>query len=154
MPHAPGPNVRAGGALNHPDAVWVFDVDGTLIGSILSDRLRPGAVELLDTLRSRGTTLVVWSAGGADYARRMLDQFALTDHFSACYAKDARGPDGRYTVDHMHPDHRPGTLVDDYPLEVEQAVRVIGVSQFLGGNSNDIGLREAISIAASRVSPD
>jgi hypothetical protein len=137
----------AGSALNHPDDVWVFDVDGTLIGSIRSDRLRPGVEELLGILEANGTTLVVWSAGGAEYAERMLEQFGLARRFSAFYHKETRGTDGRYRVDHMRPEHRPGTLVDDYPHEVAECARIIGVRQFLGGNSSDAGLHEAIEIA-------
>jgi phosphoglycolate phosphatase-like HAD superfamily hydrolase len=139
--------------MNHPDEVWVFDVDGTLVGSIRSDRLRPGAEELLETLHARGATMVVWSAGGAEYARRMLAQFDLVHYFSAFYAKDERGANGRYVVDHMSPDHQPGTLVDDYPHEVAEGGRVIGVRQFLGGNPSDAGLREAIEIARALKPP-
>lgn len=132
---------------NDPDDVWVFDVDGTLIGSIRSDRLRPGAQELLETLTACGRTVVVWSAGGAEYAERMLEQFGLEHHVSAFYHKDTRGPDGRYLVDHMRPEHRPGTLVDDYPHEVSDRCRVIGVRQFLGGNLSDRGLEPALAMA-------
>lgn len=133
--------------MNHPDDVWVFDVDGTLIGSIRSDRLRPGVEELLSLLEASGTTLVVWSAGGAEYAERMLEQFGLARRFSAFYHKETRDSGGRYLVDHMRPEHRPGTLVDDYPHEVTERGRIIGVRQFLGGNPNDAGLHEAIEIA-------
>jgi hypothetical protein len=138
-------------APNHPDDVWVFDVDGTLIGSIRSDKLRPGAEELLELLARRGTTVVVWSAGGAEYAERMLDQFGLTHQVSAFYHKETRGPDGRYLVDHLPPEHRPGTLVDDYPDDVPDNCRVIRVRQFLGGNTRDTGLNEALAIARSMI---
>jgi hypothetical protein len=133
--------------MNHPDAVWVFDIDGTLIGSVRSDRLRPGARELIGVLRERGTTVVAWSAGGADYAERMLARFDLHRDFSAFYAKEARGPCGRYLIDHLPPEHRPGTLVDDYPDEVSDHGRIIRVRQFLGGNPTDTGLAEAIGLA-------
>ncbi len=133
--------------MNHPDAVWVFDVDGTLIGSVRSDILRPGAMELLDRLRDAGATLVLWSAGGADYAKNMLAQFHIDHYFAAFYSKDRRGADGRYVVDHLSPEHRPGTLVDDYPGDVPDGPRVIAVSQFLGGNPHDRGLERALEIA-------
>lgn len=132
--------------MNPPDSVWIFDVDGTLIGSVRSDILRPGAMELLERLRDAGVTLVLWSAGGADYARSMLAQFHLEHFFAACYSKDRRGPDGRYLVDHLRPEHRPGTLVDDYPGDLPDGPRVIGVSQFLGGNPHDVGLNDALEI--------
>ena len=79
---------------NHPDDVWLFDVDGTLIGSIRSDWLRPGALELIELLKTSDTTLVAWSAGGAEYARRMLAQFDMARVFIAFYHKDQRGADG------------------------------------------------------------
>jgi hypothetical protein len=132
--------------------VWVFDVDGTLVGSVLSDRLRPGVAELLALLQASRTTLVAWSAGGADYACRMLTQFALDRHFCAYYDKASRGADGRYLLDHLDPAHRPGTLVDDFPDEVPEAPRVIRVRQFLGSNPNDTGLTDAIRIARERLS--
>ena len=133
--------------MNHPDAVWVFDVDGTLIGSVRSDTLRPGAMELLGLLRASGATLVLWSAGGARYAKNMLAQFRIDHYFAAFYSKDRRGSDGRYVVDHLRPEHRPGTLVDDYPGDVPDRPRVLGVSQFLGGNPHDRGLDGALQIA-------
>ena len=133
--------------MNHPDAVWVFDVDGTLIGSVRSDTLRPGAMELLGLLRASGATLVLWSAGGAGYAKNMLAQFRIDHYFAAFYSKDRRGPDGRYVVDHLRPEHRPGTLVDDYPVDVPKTPRVIGVPQFLGGNPHDLGLEGPLEIA-------
>ena len=137
--------------MNHPDAVWVFDVDGTLIGSVRSNTLRPGVLELLDTLTIANTTLVLWSAGGAEYAQRMLAKFQADHYFSAFYAKEQRGDDGRYLIDHLQPEHRPGTLVDDYPEEVPVTDRVIHVPQFLGGNPNDNGLLVALEIANSAI---
>ena len=133
--------------MNHPDAIWLFDVDGTLIGSVRSDVLRPGAIELLDRLRDAGATPVLWSAGGAEYAKNMLAQFGIDHYFAAFYSKDRRGSDGRYVVDHLRPEHRPGTLVDDYPGDVPDQPRVIGVPQFLGGNPHDTGLGRALEIA-------
>ena len=129
-------------------SLLLFDVDGTLIGSIRSDRLRPGARELLETLRVRETTLVLWSAGGADYAERMLARFDIDHFFSGFYAKDSRCAEGRYRIDHLAPEHRPGTLVDDYPDEVPYTGRVIGVPQVLGSNATDSGLALARKIAA------
>lgn len=133
--------------MNHPDKVWLFDIDGTLIGSIRSDQLRPGAVELLRILQSSSTTIVAWSAGGADYAKRMLAQCEIDHFFSAFYAKEERDEQGRYLVGHLAPQHQPGTLVDDYPKDVPTGGRVIGVRQFLGGNPVDSGLTSAIDIA-------
>ena len=59
---------------------WAFDVDGTLIGSIRSDRLRPGAAELLAALVERGVTCVLWSAGGDEYAARKAREHGIDGH--------------------------------------------------------------------------
>ncbi len=138
---------QSGLALNHPDDVWMFDIDGTLIGSIRSDVLRPGVPELIGVLRSSGTIVTAWSAGGAEYARRMLSQFGIGHHFAGYYDKDVRGDDGRYLLDHIPLMHRPGTLVDDYPDDVPAVLRVIAVRQFLGGNPADDGLAHALEVA-------
>ena len=58
------------GAARSPAAqTWVFDVDGCLLDGMSASSLRPGALELLDELARRGVRLLVWSAGGAQYAR-------------------------------------------------------------------------------------
>jgi len=48
------PDAHEGEPRGRAPTTWAFDVDGTLIGSVLGDRLRPGAVELTraDDLRS------------------------------------------------------------------------------------------------------
>ena len=133
--------------MKHRDSVWLFDVDGTLIGSVRSNCLRPGAETLIRTLHEQEKTLVLWSAGGAEYARRMMEQFGLDRFFSAFYAKQERGKDGRYRLDHLLPQHQPDTIVDDYCGDVPVADRVIEVSQFLGSNQHDKGLEEALQMA-------
>lgn len=147
MSDRPRPAGKLSIDMNKPDAVWMFDVDGTLIGSIRSDVLRPQTLTLLRKLQARGTKLVLWSAGGADYARRMLAQFGLDQVFCGFYDKARRGPDGRYLIDHIPRDHWPGTLIDDFPDEIPLAPQVIRVRQFLGNNLNDRGLNQAIQLA-------
>ena len=49
-------------------AVWVLDVDGTIVDSLTGTSLRPGSAELLASLREVGVRTILWSAGGADYA--------------------------------------------------------------------------------------
>ncbi|MDO8390380.1 MAG: HAD family hydrolase [Actinomycetota bacterium] len=122
------------------DAVWAFDVDGTLIGSIRSDVLRPGACELLATLVRSGASCVLWSAGGADYARRMAARHGIEHHFVAFYEKDRRDADGKYRVDHFAAHHQPHVFVDDSPIDLRDDVHTIAVPQFIGGNLADAGL--------------
>lgn len=51
-----------------------IDVDGTLID--YNDNPRPYVVEFFSRLRVLGCTVVVWSAGGVDYAERKLNMIA------------------------------------------------------------------------------
>ena len=52
--------------------MWVFvDVDGTLIDQ--NDNPRPYIIEFFTRIKDLGCTIVVWSAGGADYAERKLN---------------------------------------------------------------------------------
>jgi long-chain acyl-CoA synthetase len=128
------------------DAVtWAFDVDGTLIGSIRSDRLRPGAADLLARLVERGVVVVLWSAGGADYARDMADQHGIGHYFAGFYAKQDRDKHKRYRVDHFAAEHHPQVFVDDSVIDLPVDSCMVEVSQFLGSNDADEAL---ISLAA------
>ncbi len=130
-----------GRRLNGVDVViWAFDVDGTLIGSIRSDRLRPGAGALLGGLASRGITLVLWSAGGADYAREMADYHGIGRHFAGFYAKQDRDEHKRYRVDHFAAHHQPTVFVDDSVIDLPLGSSVVELSQFLGSNDADQAL--------------
>lgn len=124
----------------HRAPVWAFDVDGTVIGSIRSDVLRPGVGDLLVELRARGVRCVLWSAGGDMYAHRMAEAHGIGHHFDAFYAKRERGPDGRFAVEHFSRVDRPTVFVDDVPDEVPAEGRVVAVPQFMGGNPADRAL--------------
>lgn len=120
--------------------IWAFDVDGTLIGSIRSNSLRPGAVDLLLALAARGVECVLWSAGGAEYAHRIAVRHRIDVHFAACYAKQRREADGRYVTEHFADADQPTLFVDDSPIDLPINARIIPVSQFLGNNPTDRGL--------------
>ncbi len=124
--------------------VWAFDLDGTLIGSVRSEQLRPGAAELLDALSGRGVKCVLWSAGGADYARRKAGAHGLDDRFVEYYPKAVRDPSTRYVVDHFDLAHRPDVFVDDSPVDLPLDARVVPVPQFIGGNTNDRALFDVL----------
>jgi phosphoglycolate phosphatase-like HAD superfamily hydrolase len=142
-------------ALVRPGAVWAFDVDGTLIGSIRSDVLRPGAADLLHTLGAHGVACVLWSAGGAEYAARTARRHGLDRAVVSCYGKDSRDGMARYRTDHLAPEHVPDVFVDDVPGDLPAGAMVLGVPQFLGGNSADTALVEllgAVRAGIGRVS--
>ena len=128
-------------------AVWVFDVDGCLIDSISGTSLRPLADLLIGDLRARDVTVVLWSAGGAAYARRRARQVGIEALVTAFYDKATRDAEGRWSIDHFLPAHRQAIFVDDQPDEVPRAVRVIGVSPYIGENLHDRGLAAALGIA-------
>ncbi len=123
-----------------PGAVWAFDVDGTLIGSIRSDVLRPGAADLLHTLGERGVICVLWSAGGAEYATRTAARHGIERAVVSCYGKDVRDERARYRTEHLAPDHLPDVFVDDVPGDLPADANVVAVPQFLGGNPADTAL--------------
>jgi long-chain acyl-CoA synthetase len=117
--------------------IWAFDLDGTLIGSVRSEQLRPGAVELLDALAARRVVCVLWSAGGATYARSKARDHGLDGRFVAFYTKALRDVSARYVVDHFDIAHRPDVFVDDSPIDLPVDARVVSVPQFIGGNVAD-----------------
>lgn len=119
---------------------WAFDVDGTLIGSIRSDRLRPGAADLLARLVERGVVIVLWSAGGADYALDMADSHGIGKYVAGFYAKEDRDEYKRYRVDHFVAEHHPNVFVDDSVIDLPLGSRMVEVSQFLGSNDADDAL--------------
>jgi long-chain acyl-CoA synthetase len=119
---------------------WAFDVDGTLVGSIRSDRLRPGAADLLARLVERGVAVVLWSAGGAGYARDMAMSHGISHYFDGFYAKVDRDEHKRYRVDHFAAHHQPTVFVDDSVIDLPIGSRTVEVSQFLGSNDADQAL--------------
>lgn len=125
--------------------VWAFDVDGTLVGSVRSDVLRPGAREVLAALDHHGAVCLLWSAGGADHAGRMAARHGFEDLIVACYGKEARDADGRYVTTHFPAHHRPSIFVDDAPDDLPLGSTVIAVPQFIGGNPADHTLRSLLA---------
>ena len=120
--------------------VWAFDVDACLVDAITGTSLRPLARPVLESLRARGSTVVLWSAGGGDYAKRRAVALGIDDLVHAFYDKDGRGADGRWTTTHLALEHRPDVCVDDRPEEVPADVDSIGVAPYLAHDPHDVGL--------------
>lgn len=129
-----------------PDA-WVFDVDGCIVDSITGSSLRPLTHDVIARLRSRGVAVVVWSAGGRDYAERRARQLGFDHLVDAFHAKETRDVDGRWRVDHLARGHRPTVFVDDRPEELPDHVRVVGVSPYLAETPHDRGLAVVLDLA-------
>jgi long-chain acyl-CoA synthetase len=123
-----------------PGDVWAFDVDGCLVDSITGTSLRPLARPVLEQLRAQGSTVVLWSAGGGEYARRKAIAVGIDDLIHAFYDKDERLPDGRWSTAHLAREHRPQVCVDDRPEELPTDVDPVGVTPYLAPNPHDLGL--------------
>jgi long-chain acyl-CoA synthetase len=124
-----------------PPAVdcWVFDVDGCLVDSLTGTSLRPGARELLAHL-ARGTRIILWSAGGGDYARARAEQLGVDGHVSEYFSKGGRDGDGRYRIAHLPVDPGRAVFVDDRPEDLAHHVEVLAVSPYLSDDPHDRGL--------------
>jgi hypothetical protein len=123
--------------------VWVFDVDGCLIDSLTGSSLRPGSREPLAHLRDRGCTLVLWSAGGAEYARQRAQEQGVVAFFSHFHDKDGRDAAGRYLTDRFLDSLDAVVFVDDRPEDLPVAAEVVAVAPYLADNPHDRGLAPA-----------
>ncbi len=130
--------------------LWIFDVDACLVDSLTSTSVRPGATALLGHLRAAGAGVVLWSAGGDDYAGQRAVDLGF-DHLIDVFAgKDERGPDGRYVADHILAG-RAGTtrvvFVDDRPEDMPLGATVVAVSPYIAPNTHDRGLAPVMRAA-------
>jgi hypothetical protein len=98
-----------------------FDVDHTLC---FAQELRPGTHEAMRRIKEAGHTIYVWSAGGADYSRRVVDRHELYHWVEACFDKDPR----------VEP--RPDIIIDDDWYLVEKYGGYL-VSQYKANDPDD-----------------
>lgn len=131
---------------------WVFDVDGCLIDSLTGTSLRPGAQELLAHLGS-GSRIILWSAGGADYARARAEQFGVDGHISGYFAKGGRDGDGHYVTGHLAVDPDRAVFVDDRPEDLAPDLEVLAVSPYLSEDPYDHALEAVARRAPSKDFP-
>ncbi len=125
-------------------ATWVFDVDGCLIDSLTGTSLRPGATTLLDSLREHGNAVVLWSAGGADYARDRAVEHGIDALVDAFHSKSARDSDGRYVTDAFLDRLDLAVFVDDRPEDLPIGAMIVAVSPYISYDRHDRGLARAI----------
>jgi hypothetical protein len=131
---------------------WVFDVDGCLVDSLTGTSLRPGALVLLEHLKRHAKTVVWWSAGGRDYARRRAVQLGVERLVDAFHSKDARDAAGRYVADHVV-DAGVVVFVDDRPEDLPLGATVMSVSPYLAHDPRDRGLLATIRLAGITSEP-
>ncbi|MCU1345785.1 MAG: hypothetical protein JWL70_2051 [Acidimicrobiia bacterium] len=122
--------------------MWAFDVDGCLVDALTGTSLRPGARALLAHLHDAGATVLWWSAGGDDYARRRAVALGVSHLVAGFHGKNQRDEHGRYLTDHFLSPHHRATFVDDRPEDLPLGAPFLAVSPYLGPNPHDRGLRE------------
>ncbi len=135
-PDRTGPQ-GAGGPLDVDS--WVFDVDGCLVDSLTGTSLRPGARALLGHL-GRVSRVILWSAGGGDYARGRAEQFGVDGHVSDYFPKEGRDAAGCYLTGHLPVDPRRAVFVDDRPEDLAPGLEVLSVSPYLSEDPHDRAL--------------
>lgn len=126
---------------------WVFDVDGTLIDSLIGNSLRPGACELLKHLQTEGHLVILWSAGGAEYAEERALSQGIADLVDLFADKDGRDADKRYRTEGILDTLDDVVFVDDRPEDMPVGADVIAVSPYLADDKHDRGLRVALDRA-------
>jgi long-chain acyl-CoA synthetase len=123
---------------------WVFDVDGCLVDSLTGSSLRPGARELLAHLAGRGTRMILWSAGGDEYARARAQQFEVDEFVDEFHPKAVRDRDGHYITAHLGVETGHVVFVDDRPEDLAEELDVRAVSPYLSDDRHDRGLEEVV----------
>lgn len=118
----------------------MFDVDGCLIDAISGQSLRPSAADLLERVRQSGRSVVLWSAGGADYAARHVIRHGLDGLVDATYSKAERNPLGHWSTTEIEQHHRPELFIDDCPEELRTDRPTARVRPYLFHDPNDRGL--------------
>ena len=119
---------------------WVFDVDGCLFDSDTGRCWRPGATRLIQHLHDARCRVILWSAGGAEYARERALDCKVGHLFHGFHYKERRDANGKYLV-HFIEDLTRAVLVDDRPEDLPTTeVEVIAVRPYLVENPRDQGL--------------
>jgi long-chain acyl-CoA synthetase len=95
-------------------------------------------------LRAEGCRIFLWSAGGADYARRRATDHGVDGYFDGFYEKDERDSDGRYVPAFLR-DPLDATFVDDRPEDMPIGSTVMSVSPYLVDDPFDEGFRRALA---------
>jgi long-chain acyl-CoA synthetase len=126
--------------------LWVFDVDGCLVDSLTGTSLRPGAVELVTHLRRRGCSVLLWSAGGAEYARQRAAEHGVASLFDGFHGKEVRDQTGRY-IPGFVVDLGTTVFVDDRPEDMPLGANVVAVAPYLVDDRHDRGLAPAAARA-------
>jgi long-chain acyl-CoA synthetase len=123
---------------------WIFDVDGCLVDSLTGSSLRPRARRLLEHLAVHRCTVLLWSAGGAAYARGVAEVFDLTGLVTSFHGKERRDVGGSYETGHLPFGGGRAVFVDDHPEDLSRQLDVMGVSPYLSHDPHDLGLQNVL----------
>ncbi len=121
------------------DVCWVFDVDGCLVDSLTGTSLRPGARDIVTRLAAQARVLL-WSAGGGDYALARAVQFGIAEYFDGFYPKEGRDETGHYSTSHLPTAPGRTVFVDDRPEDLAESLEVLAVSPYLADDPHDRAL--------------
>ncbi len=125
---------------------WVFDVDGTLIDSLSGQVLRPHAAEFLGHLAQLGLAIVLWSAGGADYARRRAELHGIGAFVSSYHDKSRDCVDDCWDIAELLGRYDVVRFVDDEPGPIPSPSGheyvVEAIRPYLGGSAHDRALHD------------
>jgi long-chain acyl-CoA synthetase len=135
-----GPEPTSPGPAPAPSDCWVFDVDGCLVDSLTGTSLRPGARAVLDHLARGGRRIILWSAGGNEYARARAEQFGIDGLVSAYCSKDDRDGNGSFETGQLPLRGSSVVFVDDRPEDLGRDLDVLAVSPYLCDDRHDRGL--------------
>jgi cation transport ATPase len=103
-----------GGTMSTEKLIAFIDVDDTLVRSIGAKRIpMPRVVERVRRLHREGAMLYLWSAGGADYARKSAQELGISDCFVAFLPKPNLIIDDQAVADWRHCKH-------EYPMSQER----------------------------------
>ncbi|MEM4097324.1 MAG: NIF family HAD-type phosphatase [Candidatus Micrarchaeaceae archaeon] len=123
----------------------VFDLDGTLIDQY--GNLRPGARELLDSLREQGKQVALWTHSPYDRTAQILKNTHLDDYFDIKDPNQVVTREDYATDDNVHTFkdiRRIGgdVLIDDDPIQIKQQIAAgnyaIPTTKYYGGDSHDL----------------
>jgi hypothetical protein len=87
--------------------------------------------------------VLLWSAGGDDYARARAEQFQVDHLVNGYFSKEGRDAGGCYLTTHLPLGAGPAVFVDDRPEDLSGELDVVAVSPYLSDDPHDRGLRAA-----------
>lgn len=115
-------------------------MDGTIIDAMSGSVLRPLVRETFTAVHKLGEAVVLWSAGGAEYARRKANERGVDQLVTDYFSKTTRTDDGRFDASAITAVYDVVCFVDDLPTDAPSSHELIRVNPYLGSSPHDSGL--------------